>query len=217
MLMMALVVVELFTSQGCSSCPPADALLAVLDQDPNVLVLSEHVDYWDHLGWRDPYSSGAFSARQQRYVRRFAQDGPYTPQMVVDGRTQFVGSDARQARAAIAQAGRMAKVPVTLVREGDRVRVTVPALPADGKAKRAELWVAIVRPEGAADVSRGENAGRTLRHVAIVRSLAKAGTATRAEGVAHTFDLPPMEGGAWRVVAFLQEPGQGAILGAGRL
>jgi len=217
MLMMALVVVELFTSQGCSSCPPADALLAVLDKDPNVLVLSEHVDYWNHLGWRDPYSSNAFSARQQRYARRFAQDGPYTPQMVVDGRTQFVGSDARQARAAIVQAGRMVKVTVTLVKEGDHVRVIAPKLPAGGKAKSAELWVALVRPEGAAHVPRGENAGRTLRHVAIVRSLAKAGTATREEGVAHTLNLPPMESGAWRVVAFLQEPEQGAILGAGRL
>ena len=105
MLMMALVVVELFTSQGCSSCPPADALPAVLDKDANVPVLSEHADYWDHLGWRDPYSLSAFSARRQRYARRFAQDGPYTPRMVVDGRTQFVGSDARQARAVIAQAG----------------------------------------------------------------------------------------------------------------
>ncbi|MFN0101693.1 MAG: DUF1223 domain-containing protein [Bryobacteraceae bacterium] len=215
--LLAMVVVELFTSQGCSSCPPADALLAVLDKDPNVLALSEHVDYWNHLGWRDPYSSSAFSARQQRYARRFGQDGPYTPQMVVDGRVQFVGSDARQARSAITQAGMGPKVPVTLVREGDSVRVTVPALPAGGKTKSAELWVALVRPEGAAEVSRGENNGRTLRHVAIVRSLAKAGTATREAGVAHTFTLPPAEGGAWRVVAFLQEPGQGTILGGGRL
>ncbi len=217
MLVLAMVVVELFTSQGCSSCPPADALLAMLDNDPNVIVLSEHVDYWNHLGWRDPFSSSAFSMRQQRYARMFNQDGPYTPQMVVDGRAQFVGSDARQARTAIARAGKASKVAVTLWKEGDRVRVSVAALPADGKARNAELWVALVRPEGAADVPRGENAGRTLRHVAIVRSLTKAGTATRKAGVEHTFVPPPPEGSGWRVVAFLQEPGQGAILGGGRL
>ena len=217
MSILAIVVVELFTSQGCSSCPPADALLELLDKDPNVIVLSEHVDYWNHLGWRDPFSSNAFSMRQQRYARVFNQDGPYTPQMVVDGRTQFVGSDERQARTAIARAVRTAKLPVKLAREGDRVRVSVPALPADGKAKSAELWVALVRPEGSSQVPRGENAGRTLRHVAIVRSLTKAGTATRKDGVEHLIDLPPAEGNAWRVAAFLQEPGQGAILGGGRL
>ena len=129
MLMLAMVVVELFTSQGCSSCPPADALLAVLDKDPNVIVLSEHVDYWNHLGWRDPFSSSAHSARQQQYARRFGQDGPYTPQMVVDGRVQFVGSDSRRARAAIAEAGALAgRARVTVRREGDAVLVEAPAL-----------------------------------------------------------------------------------------
>jgi hypothetical protein len=209
-----MVLVELFTSQGCSSCPPADALLAVLDRDPNVLVLSEHVDYWNHLGWKDPYSSSLFSERQQRYARRYGLQGPYTPQMVVDGGAQFVGSDSRQARSTIAAAARTAKQPVQLARDGSRVRVTVGPLET---AKRAELWVALVMPEGAAEVARGENVGRRLRHVAIVRSLLRAGTATRTAGVTHEFTLPPEEGGAWRVVAFLQEPGQGSIVGAGRL
>ena len=217
MIVLAIVVIELFTSQGCSSCPPADALLAVLDKDPGVIVLSEHVDYWNHLGWRDPFSSNTFSARQQRYARNFNQDGPYTPQMVVDGQVQFVGSDARRAREAIAKAGQGKKRPVQLTQEGNRIRVNVPALGADGNVKTAELWIALLRPEGAAEVPRGENSGRTLRHVGIVRSLAKAGTATRKQGVDHTFELPSPEGGAWRVVAFLQEPGQGAIIGSGRL
>ncbi len=209
MLILAMVVVELFTSQGCSSCPPADALLAVLDKDPNVLVLSEHVDYWNHLGWRDPFSSSVYSARQQQYARRFAQDGPYTPQMVVDGRVQFVGSDARRARAAIAAAAREPRAVVTVRREGDVVFAEAPALLAGSKA---ELWVAILRPEGEAEVARGENAGRRLRHVGIVKSLVKGGTVTRDRGASHRVVV---EAGA-RVVAFLQEPGQGAILGAGR-
>ena len=217
MMVLAIIIVELFTSQGCSSCPAADALLAVLDKDPNVVVMSEHVDYWNHLGWRDPYSSSAFSARQQRYARRFGQDGPYTPQMVVDGRLEFIGSDARAARLAIASAGKAPHISVQVSREGSRITVTAPALPPEAKAKSADLWVALLRPEGSADVPRGENAGRTLRHVAIVRSLAKVGTATRDGGVTHTFEAPAPEGGEWRVAVFLQEPGQGRILGAGRL
>ena len=153
MLMLAMVVVELFTSQGCSSCPPADALLALLDKDPDVLVLSEHVDYWNHLGWRDPFSSSAHSARQQAYARRFGQDGPYTPQMVVDGRVQFVGSDARRARAAIAAAGAVAgRARVTVRREGEVAVVEAPAL---GVGSKAELWVGILRPEGEAEVGHG--------------------------------------------------------------
>ena len=181
MLMLAMVVVELFTSQGCSSCPPADALLAVLDKDPNVIVLSEHVDYWNHLGWRDPFSSSAHSARQQQYARRFGQDGPYTPQMVVEGRVQFVGRDARRARAAIAEAGALAgRARVTVRREGDAVFVEAPALLVGSKA---ELWVGVLRAEGGAEVARGENAGRTLRHVGIVRTLVRGGTVTRERGL----------------------------------
>lgn len=217
MLMLGMVLVELFTSQGCSSCPPADALLASLDKDAQVLVLSEHVDYWNYLGWRDPFSSEAFSERQQRYARRFAQQGPYTPQMVVDGRVQFVGSDGKMARNAIAQASRAAKVPVTVKEEGGAVKVSTGALSPDSKAKTAELWVAVVMPEGKVEVPRGENRGRTLKHVAIVRSLIRGGTATREAGAEYTLRLPPPEGGAWRVVAFLQEPGLGPVVGSGRL
>lgn len=205
MMLLALVVVELFTSQGCSSCPSADALLAKLDKDPNVLVLSEHVDYWNSLGWRDPFSSSVFTDRQQRYARRFAQDGPYTPQMVVDGKLQFVGSDARKARAAIAQTINEPRIPLTIEREGNQVTVAVSA----PMPKGAELWVALLRPDGMAEVPRGENAGRTLRHVGIVRSLKKTNPP-------HRFTLPPPEGGPWRVVAFVQESGQGAILGSAR-
>src|SRR5437773_3318540 len=111
------VLLELFTSEGCSSCPPADALLERLDRTQpvagaQIIVLSEHVDYWNHIGWADPYSSPAFSARQQQYARRFRTQEPYTPQMVVDGRTEFVGSDTRSAESAVRDALRQPKVAI---------------------------------------------------------------------------------------------------------
>src|SRR5579863_7576892 len=108
------VLVELFTSEGCSDCPPADALLEKLDRSQPVrnaqmVVLSEHVDYWNDIGWKDPYSSHEFSARQGDYAHRFRLDGPYTPQMVVDGEAQFVGSDERRAILAIEGAAKVEK------------------------------------------------------------------------------------------------------------
>lgn len=209
----AAVLVELFTSQGCSSCPPADALLAKLDEDPNVIVLSEHVDYWNYLGWRDPFSSAVLSERQAAYVRRFGLQSAYTPQMVVDGQVEFVGSDGGQARRVIERAARKPKLPLTLTRDGDTVRVEAPA------GVKAELWVALARHTGASDVPRGENAGRHLKHVAVVRSLVKAGSVDKDKPLTHSLKLPPPEAGTsgWRIVAFLQEPGQGKILGAAKL
>ena len=107
------VLVELFTSEGCSSCPPADDLLARLERTQPVIVMSEHVDYWNRIGWTDPYSSHAFSERQENYARRFRINGPYTPQMVVDGRTEFVGSDGYEAVNAIRAAAKETKAAIS--------------------------------------------------------------------------------------------------------
>ena len=108
------ILVELFTSEGCSSCPPADRLLESLD--PQVIVLSEHVDYWDRLGWRDPFSAHANTLRQEGYARGFGTTGPYTPQMVIDGVTEFVGNDTRRAMDEIARARSREKIGVHLAR-----------------------------------------------------------------------------------------------------
>src|SRR5271169_5553818 len=131
------VLLELFTSEGCSSCPPADRLLEILDEKQPVagadlIVLSEHVDYWNSLGWKDPFSSPQYSARQQDYTNRYNFDGVYTPQLVVDGRYGFVGSDGKEASAAIQKAIRERKIPIAisnLARNGNQVtaRIELPA------------------------------------------------------------------------------------------
>src|SRR5215472_7664237 len=173
------VLVELFTSEGCSSCPPADALLERLDRGQpisgaQIVVLSEHVDYWNHIGWADPYSSPAFSARQQQYARRFRTQGPYTPQMVVDGRSEFVGSDARAAESAIRSAAKYPKTAIRISEDGPAVIDVAPLPP--GTARKAAVFATYAMDSGTQDVVRGENKGRRLDHVAIAKELKQIGT-----------------------------------------
>ena len=217
------ILLELFTSQGCSSCPPADRLLLELDQKQPVegvelIVLSEHVDYWNHLGWTDPFSSPLFSARQNEYAARFRLQGPYTPQLVIDGQHQLVGSDSRSVLAAIGLARQAAKSKVTLTaakRQGDRVSVHV-AVALDA-SKKGTLFLAIAELGAHAQVPRGENAGRSLSHVAVVRALAAAGQirAGQAFGQDVSVMLKPGAGAhGLRVIAFVEEAGTHRILGA---
>jgi hypothetical protein len=209
------VIVELFTSEGCSSCPPAEALLARLARDGlpgvRVLALSEHVDIWDGLGWADPFASPAFTARQDRYARRLGLSSVYTPQAVVDGVDDVVGSDAGALGAAIRAAARRprALLAVRPVAGG----VTVEGAWTGG---RATVRVALVEDGIRSKVLRGENAGRTLEHPGVVRWLAIAGEGHgRFEGTVPLPALP--ETGALRLVAFAQEGGDGRILAVGAL
>src|SRR3989442_4215485 len=182
------VVVELFTSEGCSSCPPADALLqqlanAASASGPKIIALGEHVDYWDHQGWKDRFSSAALTNRQQRYAARFNNESIYTPQMVVDGRAELVGSDANAARRAIdrAAAARHGAVRIAIDSiDGRRVAasVTVDDLPAIARGDRADMVVAITEDHLTSDVTRGENHGRILTHTAVVRRLTTIGDAS---------------------------------------
>jgi hypothetical protein len=218
------VLLELFTSEGCSSCPPADRLLQVLDDKQPVagadlIVLSEHVDYWNGLGWKDPFSSPQYTARQQDYTNRYNFDGVYTPQLVVDGRYGFVGNDGHEASAAIQKAIREAKIPIivsNVVRNGNQVTARV-ELPADNKFKGARgiLYVALADNRQESHVARGENGGRTLAHVAVTRVLKQVGPITFDAPSSKEITLPVQTGAAngLRLVVFIQDPKSGHVLG----
>jgi len=219
------IVVELFTSEGCSSCPPADAFLQQLDQQPwagaQMIVLSEHVDYWNHIGWTDPYSSHFYSNRQNNYAERFHLDGVYTPQMVVDGTSEFTGSNHALADKAFTKALETTKIAVRLSgvaldQTGDLLaHVEIGAEPSIAQSG-ADVYVAVALGHAESQVSRGENAGRRLQHVAVVRSMVKVGMIQPGQTFSQDVRLKSLklDSGNLRVVAFVQEPHQGRILGA---
>ncbi|MGB8010352.1 MAG: DUF1223 domain-containing protein [Terriglobales bacterium] len=225
------VLVELFTSEGCSSCPPADTLLTKLDASQaiagaQVIVLSEHVDYWDHGGWKDAYSSSYFTERQQEYVRRLGAKEPYTPEIVIDGASEMNGSNAYAVGRAIEAARGHVKVPVRLSSaaladtKSIRVHVAVDALAADSKARKAEIFVAVALDHVESHVSGGENKGRDIQHVAVAESISKVGTVEKGKNfdrdvVVKLKGAPDM--GHVRLIAFVQTPGSGEVVGAALL
>ena len=198
------ILVELFTSEGCSSCPPADALLTELAGRPEILALSFHVDYWDKLGWKDPFSSPAATARQHRYTGLLGLATAYTPQIVVDGQWQAVGSSRAEVERAIGAARRSREaVPVALAVEPGRVKIEI----GSGAAPGSVLLIGFDRRQVSA-VARGENSGRTLAHADVVSSIEEVG---QYDGRALTLEAPvrlPAE----RVAAILQAR-DGRVLG----
>ncbi|MBI5086482.1 MAG: DUF1223 domain-containing protein [Acidobacteria bacterium] len=216
------VLAELFTSEGCSSCPPADRLLEALDRvqpvpGARIIVLSEHVDYWDHLGWKDPFSSAAFSSRQHAYGRRFRLNSVYTPQLVIDGREQVLGSDIREVRAAATRAAATPRLPMLISqarREGDFAlfHLEVPPLPQASSYARADVWVAIADEQGTSQVGRGENSGRRLSHTAVARRIAVVGEVTKSQGFRQDLKFAA-GGGAGRIIAVLQQRDFGPVAG----
>jgi hypothetical protein len=219
------VLVELFTSEGCSSCPPADALLAKLDHDQpiqnaEIIVLGEHVDYWDNLGWHDRFSSHQFTERQNRYSARLGVDGVYTPQMIVDGTDQFVGNDSSHALRSIASAAQKATLSLSLSRpvvDARKISASV-SLPASSVSlPRGELYAALVDPTDITDVRNGENGGRRLQHVGVVRNLQRIGSLKDLVAGPLNFSLnAPGDANLsnMRVVVFAQLNDQGGVLGA---
>jgi hypothetical protein len=221
------LLVELFTSEGCSSCPPADALLSKLDRQPSagaeLVVLSEHVDYWNHLGWRDPYSSHFYSERQSIYADRLGLSSIYTPQMVVDGTIEFVGSNSRSADEAFAQALGAPKIAVRLssitLEQANTLRahIETEALTDSFSSQEAEVYVAVALNHAESEVSRGENGGQRLAHTAVVRTLFKIGSVQHGQSFAQDVQLklePGTDPHNLRLIAFLQQPHQGRVIGA---
>jgi len=213
------VVVELFTSEGCSSCPAADAALrelAAAQSVPGVevIALGEHVDYWNRLGWKDGFSSPAFTERQRQYAHGFGS-GSYTPQAVVNGRYEFVGSRTGDLARTVAQAAQVPQASVSLTATGGTARVRVGQVPAGTPA--TEVLLAITESGLASQVGRGENAGLLLRHAAVVRQLVPLGRVGADGTFAATPELKLNAG--WkrpnlRVVALVQEMASRRIVGA---
>ncbi len=224
------VLVELFTSEGCSSCPPADTLLIRLEQlqpveGAEIIPLGFHVDYWDHIGWRDRFASADFTQRQWQYAELFDADTVYTPQMVVDGQTEFNGADARRAAAAIAQASQQnnkARVELKLVTASAK-RAILNAIVSDlasGNGERPELWAAVTESNLSSQASKGENSGRRLAHTGVVRQLRRLATLNSQPDHAKQFELKidsDWKQQDLRAVVFVQERSSRRILGAAQL
>lgn len=170
------IVVELFTSEGCSSCPPADRLLAELEQRGSVngrpiIVMGEHVDYWDELGWKDRFASSIFTKRQTEYVRRLGVDSAYTPQMIVNGRTELIGNDSAALARAIADQKSTGNTTVSLRLDG----TSAAAVKVEGASSGSRVLLALTESNLVTRVQRGENGGRELRHDGVVRRLSDIG------------------------------------------
>jgi hypothetical protein len=187
------VVIELFTSEGCSSCPPADTLLKRLSEqqpfsDVRLIALEEHVDYWNHLGWADPFSSRAFSDRQDQYDQALRTGGPYTPQMIVDGQFELVATHGDAAAKTIQKAAAQPKLDVAVSVNAnsapEKPVLTIQVSNPQGipLQEPAEIWVAVTESNLQSDVKAGENSGETLKHAAVVRSLRKFETLRDSSG-----------------------------------
>jgi len=219
------ILVELFTSEGCSSCPPADVFLQKLDDQPvagaEFVVLSEHVDYWNHDGWKDPYSSSDLTDRQRNYATRFHLESVYTPQMVLDGGKEFSGSNVKEAQKAIAEALLQPKIALRISQvtvEQNRVRAHVETGPLESSrgVRAADVYVAVALNHAESQVLRGENANRHLTHTAVVRKLFKVGKIRSGEQFVREIELKVETGSDphnLRLAAFLQDPDSGKIVG----
>ncbi len=220
------VLVELFTSEGCLTCPPADKLLTDLERNQpvkgvQVIALSEHVDYWNRLGWKDPFSSAQFSQRQTDYSQALGIDEVYTPQMIVDGRAQFVGSNLSKALDAIVKAAGSPKANVSLsikiaAANSIAVAVRIESVPEISRGDKADVMLAVTEGSLQSKVSRGENSGRELAHSAVTRKLVKIGT---VQSGAFTGEVTIRLDSEWKrknmkAVAFVQERTARRVIGA---
>lgn len=216
------VLVELFTSEGCSSCPPADKNLAFFEREQpfaqaEVIALELHVDYWNSLGWKDEFSSAIFSRRQQLYSEALKLDSNYTPQMVVDGQTQFVGSNLGQAQKAILDAAKTPKATVEITPTADKYKIKISNVPAH---ENATVFMAISEDNLSSNVKRGENSGKRLEHTSVVRELSSLGMLAAGQ---QSLELetalqiqPDWKKENLKIVVFVQENASRKVLGVSR-
>jgi hypothetical protein len=221
------VLIELFTAEGCSSCPPADAFLRILDESQPVpgaqlIMLGEHVDYWDNQGWPDPFSSAPLTDRQRGYERALGRAEPYTPQFVVDGTAEIRLSDRPKMAQLLKDAAASPKIPVSI----DSLKVE-PGTPAflsgkvtvegDAHAHKSDVFLGLAVDHFESKVLRGENRGQTLTHVAVVLEIVKLGALTADGKFSQDFRVPVKAGvdpGNLRVIGFVQESRYGKVIGA---
>ena len=221
------ILIELFTSEGCSSCPPADVWLQTLDASQPIpgaelIVLSEHVDYWDHDGWKDPYSQPLFTDRQSGYVRAMGLSSAYTPQAIVNGMSELRLSEPQQIGQILDKAASAPQVPVTigmLSVEGSRPKVLRAHIDVNGEQERqnADIFAAVALDHAESQVAHGENGGKRLTHVAVVEELVKIGKLEKGKTFIHDLQVklrPNMDAGNLRLIVFVQEPEVGKVLGA---
>jgi len=171
-------VVELFTSQGCSSCPPADKIIGELAKDPSIIALSMPIDYWDYLGWKDTLADARFTARQKAYSKVRGDREVYTPQAVVNGETHVIGSDRAGIESAIGatrKSDEVMSVPVTMTQAGKQITVSVAAAGRTHTATHGEVWLCGISKAVPISIGRGENRGRELTYYNVVRNLVKVG------------------------------------------
>lgn len=210
-------VLELFTSQGCSSCPPADALLKTYADKGDVLALSFPVDYWDYIGWRDTFASPENSSRQRAYARNFEIGPVYTPQVVVNGTTQALGSSRKEIDAAIERTASdfaARRVPVHFWNEGNMIVIETGAAPAGETAKTATIWLAVVQKQGTVNIKRGENGGKSLSYTNIVRQMTPVGLWNGEPSTIRLARTAIMRPDTEDSIVLLQESDSGPILGA---
>jgi hypothetical protein len=221
------ILIELFTSEGCSSCPPADAWLLQMDtaqpvNGAQLIVLSEHVDYWDHDGWKDPYSSSLLTGRQTEYEHVFKLDSPYTPQVVINGTVNLSLTDNQQAQQAFQQASGATVIPISIrsaaITQGNpavlHAQVEIDGSSAD---RKADVYEAIALSHAESQVLHGENGGKRLSHVAVVQELTKIGKLEKGKAFSRAIDIklkPGTDPKNVRLIVFAQEPGPGKVLGA---
>jgi hypothetical protein len=213
-------IVELFTSQGCSSCPPADALLKTYAESEGIIALSLPVDYWDYIGWKDTLASPRHTDRQRTYARKFGIGPVYTPQVVVNGTKQVIGSNRAKIDEAIEEASaafESQRIPVHFWHAGRTVIIETGGSPDGAKQKEATIWLAVVQKSAVVDIKRGENAGKTLTYYNVVRELTPVGLWNGRPAQIRLARAAIMHPDSESLFVLVQEIETGFIKGAARL